>query len=73
MVQMMAIHTISLPSEIRHPVLAADTFVWRNRETVAVVSGKSLWIGWRRDIHCERVRVREGEREEATDPQHSEN
>ena len=49
-----AIHTIYIPREINVPsVVTADTFTWLGRETVAVAAGKSVWIGWRRDSHCQ--------------------
>lgn len=47
-----AIHTIYIPRDINVPK-TADTFTWLGRETVAVAAGKSVWIGWRRDSHCE--------------------
>ncbi|WVW83239.1 hypothetical protein I302_105258 [Kwoniella bestiolae CBS 10118] len=44
-----AIHSITVPPEIRDPIMAADTFAWHNRETIAVATSRSVWLGWRRD------------------------
>lgn len=32
--------------------MAADTFTWLGRETVAIATPRSVWIGWRRDSKC---------------------
>ena len=58
--QLYTIHTISLPPILRHPIAVADTFTWRNRETVAVVTGKSIWVGWRRDTQCTHLKTNKG-------------
>jgi hypothetical protein len=49
-----AIHTISVPDEVKKSAIkAADTFMWCNREAVAIALNHTVWIGWRRDSHCE--------------------
>ncbi|OCF39870.1 hypothetical protein I317_06307 [Kwoniella heveanensis CBS 569] len=53
-----AVHTITTPPEISDPVVAADTFTWHNRETVAIATGKSIWLGWRRDSKSFRELIR---------------
>ena len=32
--------------------MAADTFTWLGRETVAIATPRSVWIGWRRNSLC---------------------
>ncbi|WWC85367.1 uncharacterized protein L201_000230 [Kwoniella dendrophila CBS 6074] len=44
-----AVHNITISPEIRDPIMAADTFNWHNRETIAVATSRSVWLGWRRD------------------------
>lgn len=50
---MFAVHTISIPTEIKEAILTADTFSWLNRETVAVATVKAVWLGWKRDSRGE--------------------
>nr|XP_019013428.1 uncharacterized protein I206_01495 [Kwoniella pini CBS 10737]OCF52209.1 hypothetical protein I206_01495 [Kwoniella pini CBS 10737] len=44
-----AVHNISVPLEIKDPITSADTFTWHNRETIAIATSRSVWLGWRRD------------------------
>ncbi|RXK38363.1 hypothetical protein M231_04405 [Tremella mesenterica] len=44
-----AVHILHLPSIVRDPITTAETFTWLDRETLAVASASSVWIGWRRD------------------------
>ncbi|WRT67006.1 uncharacterized protein IL334_003972 [Kwoniella shivajii] len=53
-----AVHTITIPLEIRDSIMAADTFSWHNRETVAIATSKSVWLGWRRDSKTFRELIR---------------
>ncbi|WVF72308.1 hypothetical protein IAT40_007121 [Kwoniella sp. CBS 6097] len=53
-----AVHTITTPLDVREPIVAADTFTWHNRETVAIATGKSVWLGWRRDSKSFRELIR---------------
>jgi hypothetical protein len=47
--QLFAMHPIKAPSAVRAAIVAAETFTWRGRETVAIASGHSIWMGWRHD------------------------
>ncbi|WVQ70220.1 uncharacterized protein L199_008446 [Kwoniella botswanensis] len=44
-----AIHSITVPPQIKDPINAADTFTWHNRETIAIATARGVWLGWRRD------------------------
>lgn len=46
-------HTISGPKGLKGPIGTAETFNWLGRQAVAVASGRSVWIGWRRDANSE--------------------
>ncbi|KAK8869923.1 hypothetical protein IAR55_000491 [Kwoniella newhampshirensis] len=50
--RIMAVHTISIPSGIKEGLTGADAFTWHNRETVAVATPRSIWLGWRRDLRA---------------------
>ncbi len=50
--KMFAVHNIFVPPAVRDPIMAADTFPWLGRETVAVATVNAVWIGWRRDSKC---------------------
>lgn len=56
--RMFTVHTISRPKAVKGPICAAETFEWLGREGVAVASGRSVWIGWRRDAGTFRELVR---------------
>ncbi|WWD15802.1 hypothetical protein CI109_100226 [Kwoniella shandongensis] len=56
--RIMAVHTISIPLEVKEGITCADTFTWHNRETVAVATPRSVWIGWRRDLRAFRELIR---------------
>jgi hypothetical protein len=44
-------HPIKAPPAARS-IAAAELFTWRGRETVAMASSGSVWIGWRHDSSC---------------------
>ncbi|ORY32258.1 hypothetical protein BCR39DRAFT_523619 [Naematelia encephala] len=47
--RMFAVHRLSVPTEIKEPLVAADSFQWLGRETLSVATAKSVWLGWRND------------------------
>lgn len=51
-VQLFAMHPIKAPAAVRSPISAAELFTWRGRETIAIASGSSVWVGWRHDSTC---------------------
>ncbi|GFZ46220.1 hypothetical protein JCM24511_04467 [Saitozyma sp. JCM 24511] len=52
-----AVHTISVPSN-PGPLVAAQTFTWLGRETVAMAYPRSVYLGWRRDSHTYRELIK---------------
>ncbi|KAL7422275.1 hypothetical protein Q5752_002921 [Cryptotrichosporon argae] len=53
-----ALHHISGPAATREAFMAADTFMWLNRQTMAVATSRSVWIGWRNDSHSYRELIK---------------
>ncbi|WVQ78218.1 hypothetical protein IAT38_000301 [Cryptococcus sp. DSM 104549] len=53
-----AVHTTSAPLELRETVTYAETFTWHGRETMAISTDKSVWLGWKRDNHSYRELIR---------------
>jgi hypothetical protein len=51
--QIFATHAIAPPPSLQGSVVAADSFSWLQRETIAVATARSVHIGWRRDSQCE--------------------
>ncbi|KAK4687215.1 RHO1 GDP-GTP exchange protein 1/2, partial [Tremellales sp. Uapishka_1] len=53
-----AVHSLFTPSEIRDPIMAAEPFTWLRRETIAVATSRSVWIGFQRDSKSYRELIR---------------